>query len=120
MYRFTQLIAMLMLLPCSAIAQEQIVIDGLAYRDPTQPPGVSREQPLTSSAPGRVAYAVTFIRAGGANTVAVVNSQVVSVGDTVDRAIVTAIEPDKVMLEVDGETLEISTFRAAFRTPTVP
>lgn len=120
MSRVAILTAMLVLLPCGAAAQEQIVIDGLAYRDPTQPPGVTQEQALTSSVPGRTAYAVSFIRAGGANTVAVINSQVVSVGDTVDRAIVRAIESDKVVLEVDGQLLEISTFRAAFRTPTAP
>ena len=120
MFRIATLTAILFLLPCGAAAQEQVIIDGLAYRDPTQPPGMSREQMLTSSAPGRVAYAVTFIRVGGANTVAVVNSQVVSVGDTVDGAVVRAIKADKVMLQVDGQMLEISTFRAAFRTPAAP
>lgn len=120
MSRVAIVATMLILLPRGAAAQEQIVIDGLVYRDPTQPPGMTREQTLTSSVPGRVAYTVSFIRVGGANTVAVVNSQVVSVGDSVDRAIVRAIEPDRVVLEVDGQMLEISTFRAAFRTPAVP
>lgn len=113
-------IAALALLAGSVNAQEQIVIGGLAYRDPTQPPGVNRDVALTTTAPGRTAYTVSFIRAGGSSSVAVVNSQMVSVGDSVDRALVREIRPDRVILEVDGQMLEISTYRAAFRTPAIP
>lgn len=98
-----------------ALAQDSIVIDGVTYRDPTQPVGALR-QAIEEGTIGRVSYAVTFIRTGGQRNVAVVNGQTVGVGDTVDGASVKAINSDSVTLDVDGESIDISTFRATFRT----
>ena len=104
------------LFSCSALAAETIVIDGVVYRDPMQPKGVNR----TAAEEGRIGqmtYEVTFIRTGGEINVAVVNGLTVGEGDTVDGALVKAIDKDTVTLDVNGESLDISTFRASFRTP---
>ncbi|MDP2347754.1 MAG: hypothetical protein Q8N34_08510 [Gammaproteobacteria bacterium] len=106
-----------LLLTNVAAAQQSIVIDGVSYRDPTRPAGATLSQTEFAAVPGRPTYTVTFIRAGSTNNVAVINGQVVSRGDRIDGALVKAIDDDSVLLEVNGETLEISTFRANFRTP---
>lgn len=117
--RIALLLALLILVP-AALAQQQISIDGQIYRDPTQPVGMtlsSGQVQGQAAVSGRRTYTVTFIRAGVSNSVAVINGQVVGNGDTVDGALVRAIETDKVLLSVEGQTLEVSTFRPTFRSP---
>jgi hypothetical protein len=114
-------LVLLIMVPAT-LAQQQINIDGQTYRDPTQPVGMTvRAGQVQGQGPaavsGRRTYTVTFIRAGASNSVAVINGQVVGNGDTVDGALVRAIETDKVLLSVEGQTLEVSTFRPTFRSP---
>ncbi|MDX1491623.1 MAG: hypothetical protein R3332_10065 [Pseudohongiellaceae bacterium] len=106
---------LLYLLCYGAVAQETIVIAGVVYRDPLQPAGASRISPEQGRV-GQVSYSVSFIRTGGEVDVAVVNGQTVAEGDTVDGALVKEIDKDTVTLDVDGESIDISTFRATFRT----
>jgi hypothetical protein len=104
-----------LLLPSFVFGQDGIVIDGVRYRDPLQPAGATRVA-LEDGRIGRTTYVVTFIRAGGKTDVAVVNGRTVGLGDTIDGATVQAITSDTVTLEVNGESIDISTFRATFRT----
>lgn len=106
---------MFLWLPSLVHAQDRVVIDGIAYRDPLQPMGASRLSSETGQL-GRVKYVVTFIRTGGQTNVAVVNGQTVATGDTVDGALVKAIKSDSVTLDVNGSSIDISTFRATFRS----
>ena len=115
MFNKKHILLFILCMPALALAQDRIVIDGVTYRDPTQPVGAQR-QSLEEGTIGRTSYAVTFIRTGGQQNVAVVNGQTVGVGDTVDGASVMAINSDSVTLDVDGESIDISTFRATFRT----
>lgn len=106
----------LFLLVASGSLQAQLTLDGVVYRDPTRPSGATASTGGVVEAPGRRSYEVTFIRSGGQNSVAVINGQMVGAGDMVDGARVRAIESGAVILEVDGDVLEVSTFRATFRT----
>lgn len=100
-----------------AIAQDRLVIDGVSYRDPTQPAGMMRVQGQPTVRQTARSYEVSFIRTGGDTPVAVVNGQTVSVGDVVDGAQVLRITEDTVSLDTDDGAIDISTFRAAFRSP---
>ncbi|MDT8427880.1 MAG: hypothetical protein RQ757_03850 [Pseudomonadales bacterium] len=99
-----------------AAAQDRLVIDGVSYRDPTQPLGALRIQGQPTVRQAARSYAVSFIRTGGDVNVAIVNGQTVAVGDVVDGARVVQISEDTVRLDTGDEVIDISTFRADFRS----
>lgn len=116
MSRFIAQLIILMLLPAmAAVAQNQIVIDGQVYRDPTRPTGAVREG-VAPADPRRPGYVVSFIRSGGSQPMAVVNNTVVHVGDVIDGARVVHVNRDSVTLLVDGEERVIRTFGTSVRS----
>lgn len=99
---------------CSAPAaqvqgQEQRIIDGQLFRDPTQPAGARRSLLQTPAGIVRREYTVSFIRSGGERPMAVVNNTAVTAGDEIDGATVLRINAGTVVLRIDGEDMEIST-----------
>ncbi len=106
----------LSLLAAAAQGQGGLLIDGEAFRDPTRPPRVNAVQAQTAESSVGRSYEVTFIRAGSESSAAVINGTLVTVGGTVDGAIVQAISTDSVTLEVAGQLVEVNAFRAGFRS----
>ncbi len=106
----------LSLLAAAAQGQGGLLIDGEAFRDPTRPPRVNAVQVQSADNATSRGYEVTFIRAGSESSAAVINGTLVTVGGTVDGAIVQAIHTDSVTLEVEGQLVEINAFRAGFRS----
>lgn len=111
------LLSILVLPGQQLLAQERLVIDGVSYRDPTQPLGATRSQGDMVASPTGSDFEVSFIRTGGNGNVAVINGQTVRAGDVIGRARVVRIEEDTVILDTGDELIELSTFRATFRSP---
>jgi len=93
------------------------VIDGEDLVDPTRPLGFSVSnnddddsflERFTSILPS--SFDVTFIRAGSANSMAVINEERVSVGDNIGGAEVIGIERSSVTLLINGEETVVSLY----------
>ena len=92
------------------------LIDGEELRDPTRPIFVAAEsrsdddvlQIIRNVIPA--SYDVSFIRASSTAPMAVINSERVSIGDTIGGATVVAIERSSVTLSVNGEERIISLY----------
>lgn len=106
--------------PATGAAAE---IGGETLLDPTRPMGARAVQEgaggaqsdASSVSSGPARYRVSFIRAGGDTPMAVVNDQIVTVGDEVNSAEVLSIEQGAVRLGIDdGETV-VSAWNASIR-----
>lgn len=118
----TMTVLMVLLMTAPAVQANSIVINGERLFDPTQPPGVAVEVPgFVSPQEGTAAtprnYRVSFIRAGGDRPTAVINNELVGLGDEVAGATVLAIEPGVVTLWINGQEERISTFAGDVRQP---
>jgi hypothetical protein len=112
-----------LLLP-SLVLGQTIQIDGEFFRDPTQPPGTTQSAELIdiTSTEAVVAVEVTlnnlslqFVRSGGINPVAVINSQPLTVGDSIDGATIKEIRPGTVVLDIQGIEHELAIFKRPVR-----
>jgi len=114
---------LLVLMPI-AVHGQTIHIDGEFFRDPTQPPGSTQNATLIdiASTEAVVAAEVTlnnlslqFVRSGGINPVAVINSQPLTIGESIDGAIIKEIGPGKVLLDIQGTEYELALFKRPVR-----
>ncbi|MGK7297103.1 MAG: general secretion pathway protein GspB [Candidatus Wenzhouxiangella sp. M2_3B_020] len=83
--------------------------DAPAQADPMRPPTPSelaRFGPQTDARPDE-SFRLQSVLIAPNRRVAIVNDQRVGTGDDVDGARVTAIEPDGVVLEFDGRTIDL-------------
>lgn len=80
-------------------------IDGEELVDPTMPYGTVDEVPASRNESSR--YSVQFIRAGGNAPVAVVNNTQVTVGDSIEGALVLEINRSYVALAINGQRTEV-------------
>lgn len=120
-YWYTALLGgWLLCAPATGAAAE---IDGETLLDPTRPMGARAVQDgeggaqsdASSVSSGPARYRVNFIRAGGDTPMAVVNDQIVTVGDEVNGAEVLSIKQGVVRLGIDdGETV-VSAWSASIR-----
>lgn len=113
--------ALCVCVPLSLNANAEIFGDE-DLKDPTRPVGASlvinegQEDGIFSGLLGsagsllRSGYEVSFIRAGGAEPVAMINQVLVKTGDMIGEAEVVAIEADSVSLKVDGEIQRVASF----------
>jgi len=111
------------LLPALVSAQT-IQIDGEFFRDPTQPPGTAQSAALidVTSSEAVVAAEVTlnslslqFVRSGGINPIAVINSQPLTIGENIDGATIKEIKPGTVVLDIQGMEYELAIFKRPVR-----
>lgn len=120
--------AMLMALLISLDAQAE-VFGGEDLRDPTRPAGAS----LAAEGEGFLAglfgnatgllnsnYKVTFIRAGGAEPVAMINERLVKTGDMIGQAEVISIDAQSVSLRVNGTVQRVATYNDTVKTLAEP
>lgn len=103
------------------------MIDSEELKDPTRPSGAATLPQGSALASGLAGlldtsglfskdYSVSFIRAGGAEPVAMINQQLVSAGDKVGDAQVLAIDSDSVSLRIDGEVRKIMSFSSSVKS----
>lgn len=116
-------VGLLVLLPIPVHGQT-IQIDGEFFRDPTQPPGSTQTATLidVASTEAVVAAEVTlnnlslqFVRSGGINPLAVINSQPLTIGESIDGATIKEIGPGKVLLDIQGIEYELALFKRPVR-----
>lgn len=114
---------LLLSLPIATYGQT-IQIDGEFFRDPTQPPGSAQAAELidVTSTEAVVAAEVTlnnlslqFVRSGGINPLAVINSQPLTIGENIDGATIKEIGPGKVLLDIQGMEYELALFKRPVR-----
>jgi type II secretory pathway component PulC len=119
---FKPVMLMAMLFSVGAVAQT-MTIDGEVFRDPTQPPqlapavlpaGAAGPAPDLSS---RMNLVVSFVRAGGTQPVAIINNTVLTIGESIDGAMVTDIRPGQVVMTAQGQEFVLSTFGRSVREP---
>ena len=104
------------------------LIGGEELRDPTRPADVMMP-PSAEGAAGLLSglindaagllsrrYAVSFIRAGGSEPVAMINEQLVKAGDTIGEAEIIAIDADSVSLMINGEVQRVSSFDGSVKS----
>lgn len=99
------------------------VIDGEDFVDPTRPLFVSSVSSTTSDIDvsgfiGRVipsSWDVSFVRASGLTPMAIVNSERVTIGDSVGGAQVLEIDRNGVTLLINEEERRISVFDTAIK-----
>lgn len=100
------------------------LIDGEELVDPTRPliMAVSLGQSNTDvMAMIRnvlpTSFDVSFIRASGSSPMAVVNSERVTIGDSIGGASVVAIDRSSVTLSINGEERRVSLYGDSIKTP---
>jgi len=116
-------LALGLLIQAPTLAQAEIV-DGEELVDPTRPLFVSAAaMPEGSTAVMNMirnvlptSWDVSFIRAG-ASPMAVVNSERVTIGDSIGGASVVAIDRSSVTLSINGEERRISMYGEGIKTP---
>ena len=123
---------MLMALALFSLDAQAEVFGGEDLRDPTRPAGapIAAEGEggegflagLFGSATGLLDsnYKVTFIRAGGAEPVAMINERLVKTGDMIGQAEVISIDAQSVSLRVNGAVQRVATYSNTVKTLAEP
>lgn len=115
---------LLLSLSHGVVIGQTIQIDGEFFRDPTQPPGATQSAALidVTSSEAVVAAEVTlnnlslqFVRSGGINPIAVINSQPLTIGENIDGATIKEIRPGTVVLDIQGMEYELAIFKRPVR-----
>lgn len=105
-----------------AICQSLLVVTAVSFiagtaaavPDPTRPPTAEEIRAWQSQDTGQpTAWRLESVLISERRKVAVINGRTVGVGDRVDGALVTAIEPGSVSLSADGRTLDLTLARQA-------
>ncbi|WP_181918281.1 MULTISPECIES: general secretion pathway protein GspB [unclassified Wenzhouxiangella] len=97
-------IALLMMLPALALAQGEL-------RDPTRPPTQAEIEAWFGNGPAsgqRSPFRLQSILLAPDRRIAVIDGQRLRLGESVDNAEVKAIEPGRVVLERNGERIELT------------
>ncbi len=121
---------MLVALALPSLDVQAEVFGGEELKDPTRPAGAPLAaeggegflEGLFGNATGLLNsnYKVTFIRAGGAEPVAMINERLVKAGDMIGQAEVISIDAQSVSLRVDGAVQRVATYRDTVKTPAQP
>lgn len=82
-------------------------------RDPTRPPGVTASGEEENAGTMRL----TAIMNSTGSNIAIINGQILKVGDTIDDYKVVAIQPQAAILEHDGEQLKLPIVQNNFKQP---
>lgn len=108
------------------------IVAGEELKDPTRPAGAALAtgdasgpgflSGLFGSASGLLNrnYNVSFIRAGGAEPVAMINATLVKTGDMIGEAEVVAIDAQSVSLRVNGVIQSVSSYSNTVKTLAEP
>ncbi len=130
---YRRLLVLLSLLSalCGNLARAEL-FDGEELKDPTRPAGAplvmsdeEQEEGFFAGLFGSATqllnsgYTVSFIRAGGAEPVAMVNDQLVRTGDSIGDAQVVAIDSEGVSLRVNGEIQRVTSYSSSVKTRAV-
>ncbi len=101
------------------------LVDGEELMDPTRPlflvpvgEGSISEDVMTmirNVLP--TSFDVSFIRASGSSPMAIVNSEQVTIGDSVGGASVVAIDRNSVTLSINGEERRVSIYGDSIKSP---
>ena len=117
-------------LPSLSVSAE--TFSGEELKDPTRPAGAA---PVVDAEGGvgfldglfggaasllNSNYEVTFIRAGGAEPVAMINAKLVKTGDMVGEAEVIAIDAQSVSLRVNGGIQRVTSYNGTVKTLAEP
>lgn len=99
------------------------LIDGEEFADPTQPLMVGAvgesvglldfARPATTPSN----FKLTFVRASNTSPMAVINSERVTVGDTIDGALVVSIERSGVTLRINDADSRLSLYSTNIKSP---
>ncbi|MEX0732043.1 MAG: hypothetical protein WED00_16930 [Aquisalimonadaceae bacterium] len=97
-----------------AVASVALVIVGLllsvpvaAQHDPTRPPaGFGSQEPVVERVPGTLPIVTAILRAAN-RRLALIDGEMVGVGDTVAGGSVVRIERDHVLLRINNETIKL-------------
>ena len=106
----------LLVLGIWAVSAQALAEQDLALRDPTMPSGW--QAPVAAEDAGQappLRLQGTFSIAGARS--ALIDGQRVSVGDQVAGAEVVQIDRNKVILRIDGQTVELASLGASVKTP---
>ena len=100
------------------------VIDGEDLVDPTRPfqfTALNDDSSILDLTRTGVpaSYALSFVRAGGDNPIAVINQQQLTIGDVIGGAEVIVIDRGGVTLRVDNEEQRISLYGVSVKSNTV-
>jgi hypothetical protein len=78
-------------------------------RDPTQPPGYTAENSVTGQA---TSFKISAILVAKDRKMAIINGQMVNIGDDIAGAKVINIEPEKVQLEISSGMITIPMYQS--------
>lgn len=96
---------------CGTLASVALAADDLPITDPTEPPHHLK----TTSAKAAYGMLLYSTQVSDSKRSAVVNQRVVAVGSRVAGAVVTAIEPGRVTLRRDSETIVLELIKTPVR-----
>jgi hypothetical protein len=121
---------LLVALPSLSVRAE--IFSGEELKDPTRPAGAAPvveaegEAGFLDGLFGSAAsllnsnYKVTFVRAGGAEPVAMINERLVKAGDMIGEAEVIAIDAQSVSLRVNGGIQRVTSYTGTVKTLAEP